>query len=199
MKKRFKWIKYIVLGLMILFMIAFPVAVSAATTAVVTVTQAVAFIGISIDNATVTLNGLTGSGKVQPDTVYYTNPLGDTVSPSATVTDSECYFTITNTSTIATDLTGNLTNFSGGDNNSTNSDDGSNGATSYGAYAYYSGETFASKVVLKSSGSTTGNFSDGLAASTSIKIGFQLETQTNAWAGPTSDTATLTITATVDA
>ena len=168
----------------------------AATTAVVTVTQDPSFIGIAIDHATITLNSLTGNSLVAPNTTYYTNPLGDTTAPSATVVDGECYFTITNTSTIATDLTGNMSDFSGGDNNSTNSNDGSNGASSYGAKAYYSGETYSGAVVIKSSGSTTGNFSSNLAATTNIKIGFWVKTQSGAWAGPTADTATLTITAT---
>jgi len=188
------WIP-IVVALLLVATISAPVL--GATTAVVTVTQEPAFIGIEIDNATVTLNGLgAGSGLVAPNTVYYTNPEGNTVAPSPTVLDDECYFTITNSSTVAIDLTGNLSDFSGGDNNSTNSNDGSNDGTTYGAYAYYSGETFASKVLLKSTGSATGSFSSDLAATTNIKIGFQVETQTTAWAGGDADTATLTITAT---
>jgi hypothetical protein len=187
------WIP-IVMALLLVATIGAPVL--GATTAVVTVTQEPAFIGIAIDHATITLNGLTGSGLVAPNTVYYTNPLGDTTPPSATVLNTECYFTITNSSTVATDLTGNLSDFSGGDNSSTNSNDGSNDGATYGAYAYYSGQTFSGKVLLKSTGSATGNFSSDLAATTNIKIGFQVETQTTAWAGGDADTATLTITAT---
>ncbi len=73
------------------------------------------------------------------------------------------------------------------------------GAASYAAYAYYSGETFASKVLLKSSGSTLKNFSAaaGVTAAASLKVGFQFATQTGAWSGGVGSTYTLTITATV--
>ena len=71
------------------------------------------------------------------------------------------------------------------------------GAASYAAYAYYSGETFASKVLLKSSGSTLGNFKSNVTAAASLKVGFQFATQTGAWTGGIGSTYTLTITATV--
>ena len=132
------------------------------------------------------------------NTTYYSNPLGGTTSPSATVVDGECDFTITNTSSITTDLTGNMSDGSGGSNPMTNVNGATAGAASYSAYAYFSGETFASKVLLKSSGSALKNFSatGGLAATTNLKVGFQFSTQTGAWTGGTGSTYTLTITAT---
>ena len=130
------------------------------------------------------------------NTTYYSNPLGGTTSPSATVVDGECDFTITNTASIATDLTGNMSDGSGGSNPMTNVNGAAAGAASYSAYAYYSGETYSAKVLLKSSASTLGNFKSNLGATTNIKVGFQFSTQTGAWTGGTGSTYTLTITST---
>jgi len=171
--------------------------VSAATTAVVTVTGTPAYVAITISPTTYTINSdNSGSSVMAINTTYYSNPLGGTTSPSATVVDGECDFTITNTASIATDLTGNMADGSGGSNPMTNVNGAAAGAASYSAYAYYSGETFASKVLLKSSGSATGNFKSNLGATTNIKVGFQFSTQTGAWTGGTGSTYTLTITST---
>ena len=172
----------------------------AATTAVVTVTGTPAYIAITISPTTYTINSDTGGNSAMNiNTTYYSNPLGGTTSPSATVAVGECDFTITNTSSITTDLTGNMSNGSGGSNPMTNVNGATAGAASYSAYSYYSGETFASKVLLQSSGSTLKNFSPtgGLAATTNLSVGFQFSTQTGAWTGGTGSTYTLTITATV--
>lgn len=143
-----------------------------------------------------TMNGLMGSGVIQIDTIYYANPQGDTQAPASTVADADCNFTITNSSTMAIDLTCTMGSFSGGDANMTNSDTGANGATTYGAYSWFSGILYANKVIIKSVGSDVGY--DGLPATTDIKWGVEVETQTNEWAGGNSSTATLTITATID-
>ena len=177
--------------------------VSAATTAVVTVTGTPAYISITISPTTYTINSEgtgvgVGNSGMDINTTYYTNPLGDKTSPSATVVDGECSFTITNTNTtIATDLTGNMSDGSGGSNPMTNVNGATAGAASYSAYAYYSGETFASKVLLKNSGSATGNFKSNQAAAGTLKVGFQFSTQTGAWSGGVGSTYTLTITSTV--
>ena len=171
--------------------------VSAATTAVVTVTGTPAYVAVTISPTTYTINSdNSGSSVMAINTTYYSNPLGGTTSPSATVVDGECDFTITNTASIATDLTGNMADGSGGSNPMTNVNGAAAGAASYSAYAYYSGETFASKVLLKSSASTLGNFKSNLGATTNIKVGFQFSTQTGAWTGGTGSTYTLTITST---
>lgn len=168
----------------------------AATTQDVTVTATPEYVSISNSPSTWTLNGITGSGVIQVDTIYYSNPLGDTTAPSATVVDGECRFTITNSSTVAIDLTVTCGAFAGGDANMTNSDTGANGATTYGSYCWYSGMTYASKVIVKSSGS--GVMYNELAALTDIKWGAEIETRTDAWTGGSSSTATMTISATVD-
>jgi len=169
----------------------------AATTAVVTVTGTPSYVGIAIAPTTYTINSdNSGSSVMLINTTYYSNPLGGTTAPSSTIVDGECDFTITNTSSIVTDLTGNMSDGSGGSNPMTNVNGATPGAASYSAYAYYSGETFASKVLLKSSGSATGNFKSNLGATTNIKVGFQFSTQTGAWTGGTGSTYTLTITST---
>jgi hypothetical protein len=196
MKKRILKILIPVMAVLILALgLASPAL--AVTTAVVTVTGTPAYVAITISPTTYTINSdNSGSSVMAINTTYYSNPLGGTTSPSATVVDGECDFTITNTASIATDLTGNMSDGSGGSNPMTNVNGATPGASSYSAYAYYSGETFASKVLLKSSGSTLGNFKSNLAATTNLKVGFQFATQTGAWTGGTGSTYTLTITST---
>lgn len=182
----------ILVGLLLAMIIVASVSVPtmAATSNNITITGAPAFMSISTAQNTWTINGITGSGKMANNTTYYSNPGGDTVAPSATVVDGECYFTTVNTSTIATDVTVNIPNFSGGDAMS-NSNTGSNGATSFGAYSYYSGMTYSGKVIAKASGSDV--LKDALAATTDIKWGIELKTQSNAWVSGSSMTSTMTI------
>ena len=60
----------------------------AATTAVVTVTGTPAYIAITISPTTYTINSYTGGNSgMNINTTYYSNPLGGTTSPSATVVD----------------------------------------------------------------------------------------------------------------
>ena len=184
----------IILSILLLLTIAVPAI--AADSQDVTITATPLYLAITNTPNTWTLNGITGAGTISPDTVYYSNPLGDTTTPSTTVVDGECRFTVTCSSGATTcDLTVNCGNFTGGDANMTNSGDGSNGATTYGAYSWYSGMTYASKVVMKASASSE-LYSTGLAADASLKWGAEIETQTNAWSGGSSSTATMTITAT---
>ena len=171
------------------------IPVGAATSQNVTVDATPAFIGIANAPGTWTANGITGGGFVAPDTVYYANPLGDTTAPSATVVDAECRFTITNTSTVAIDLTVNIPDFTSGDAIA-NSDLGTNSATEFGAYSWYSGMTYSSKVIAKNTGSDV--MYDGLAATTDIKWGAEIEFQTNAWSTGTAMSSTMTITAVAD-
>lgn len=167
---------------------------SAATYADVTVTASPNYIAISNAGGNWTINSLTGDSKVDPNTTYYSNPLGDTTAPSATVVDGECKWTITDTSSVRIDMKVTMTDFTGGDA-STNSGTGSNGATSYGAYAWYSGMTYSNKKVVKTSGSDT-LYTSGSAGAGDIKWGVEVKTQSNAWGSGDDMTATLTITAT---
>lgn len=150
---------------------------------------------ISNTPSTWTLNGITGNSTINPDTVYYSNPNGDTTPPNSTVANGDCRFTVTNDGSAAVDLVVDCSNFSGGSANMANSGTGSNGATSYGGYAWYSGMTYSSKVVMKTTGSDT--LYSNLAASATLKWGAEIETQTDSFGGGSSSSATLTITATL--
>ena len=183
------------LSIFLAVMLALGIAVPtmAASSQDVTVTWTPLYLAITNDPSTWSVNGITGPGTIEIDTVYYSNTLGDTTPPSATVADGECRFTVTCTAGATTcDLTVNASDLAGGDNNMTNSDDGSNGATSFGAYSYYSGMTFANKVIAKTTGSDE-LYSVGLAGGNSLKWGAQVETQTDAWAGGAASTSTITI------
>lgn len=194
MRKR--WMQLLIaFALVLALTIPFAVPAYAATNQDVTVTATPAFIAISNSPTTWTINGITGSGVIAEDTIYYTNPLGDTTSPSSTVVDGECRFTITNTSTVAIDLTVNFPDHTGGDA-STNSNLGTNDTTKFGAYSYFSGDLFSAKVIAQSSGSAVAY--DGLAASTDIKWGLMYESQSNTWTSGSAMSSTVNIAATAD-
>lgn len=182
---------FVALLLALALVLSVSVPAFAATSEDVTVTATPKYIAITNDPDTWTLNGITGGGKIDINTTYYSNPLGDTTAPSATVVDGECRFTMTNSSTVATDMYVNSGNFTGGSANMTNSDTGSNGATAYGGYSWHSGILYASKVIMKTTGSAV--LKDGLAATTDMKWGAEILTQTDAWTGGTSSTATMTV------
>jgi len=188
--------KRLLFTLTVLLAMLCPVGVAlAASSQNITITAIPTFIAITNTPATWTINGITGNGFILPNTTYYSNPLGDTTAPASTVADGSCRFTVTNaSSSVALDLTVTFGNFSNGDA-STNSDTGSNGATSFGAYAWYSGMTYSSKVIAKTTGSSL--LYDEWSGST-LKWGAEIKTQSNAWTVGTSMTATMTITATAD-
>ena len=159
----------------------------------ITVTASPSYIEFGSSPTSWTLNDLTGSGLIDEDTVYYSNPLGDTTPPSATVVDGECYFTWANNSSVNITITVNCGHFTGGDADMTNSGTGSNGATSYGAYAWYSGMTYANKVVVASSGSAA--LYNTTTPGEDRKWGAEIETRTDSWAGTSASNTTMTITA----
>lgn len=195
MKKRI--LVGILIVLTLLTMYALPVR--AATYQDVTVTATPAFIGIVCDDLTFTINEETGDSTIETSTTYYSNPLGDTTTPSSPVVDGECHFTITNSSTVDIDLTVDMEDFSGGDANMTNGETGSAGATSYGAYSYYSGlNPYSSKVVIKKNATGSDVLWTSSSPGQNIKIGFEIATQSTAWAGSSSSTSTMKITATKD-
>ncbi|MFC1913601.1 hypothetical protein ACFLX7_05380 [Chloroflexota bacterium] len=169
----------------------------AATSQNVTVTATPAFVSIANTPTTWTVNGLTGNSVIEPNTQYYSNPLGDTSAPTSTVVDGECRFTVTNTSSVNIAIVINFPNHTGGDA-STNSDLGTNGATTFGAYSYTSltgFNTYASdKEIAKTTGSTAllttatpgDNFLWGLA----------YLSQSDAWTSGTAMSSTVVVTAT---
>lgn len=167
----------------------------AATSQNVTITSTPSYIAISNDIATWTLNGITGDDVVDIDTIYYSNPLGDTTTPSTTVVDGECRFELTDTSSVIIDLTVDIGDFTGGSDPMTNSDAGTNGAGVFGAHSWYSGLLYANKVVAKTTGSDD-LFNGSAPGDGDIKWGAEVETQTDVWVGGTSSTSTMVITAT---
>jgi hypothetical protein len=170
----------------------------AADHADVTVTAKAMFLSITNTPNTWTINGIAGTGTLAVDTIYWSNPTGETTTPTVGgVTAAECQFNVSNGATATEcDLTLTMGAFTGGDTTMTNSDNaGENGATTYGAFGYYEGLAMANIVVIKSTGSAE-LYTTGLAAGASLKWGVQIETRTNAWTGAGASTATLTITAT---
>ena len=185
-----KWLLLLVVATLVVAILVPVVGVNAATTATITVTNTPQYIAITVAPTTWTINGLTGNSHALVNTTYYSNPLGDTTAPSATVVDGECNFTLTNTANVATDITFNWGDMSGGSDNSTNGNTGTAGTTTFGAYSYVSGVALTSKVLCKSSAS--GIAIANLAATTNKKFGFLIAEQTNAWSGSTAATSTIT-------
>jgi hypothetical protein len=195
-KGGFMNMKKLILALIIAVAVGLLPATGAMATAPgtnVTVTAVPSYISISNSPSAWTINGISGSGVISTNTTYYSNPLGDITSPSATVADGECRFTVTNNSTVPIDLSVIMTDFTGGEA-MTNGETGSANVTGYGGYAWASGATYASgKQILKKSGSSP--IKVNLAANTNIKWGMTITTKTNAWTSGTTETATATITA----
>lgn len=164
----------------------------------VTVTATPSYISIANDPATWSVGdvGAATTARILINTTYYSNPLGATTIPSDPVVDGECRFTITNTSSVATDLTVNFIHFTGGDAMQ-NSGTGAGGVGTFGAYSYCTGMTYSTgKVIADNSGS--GVMKDALAATTNIKWGVTCSTQTDVWTTGSAMTSTVTITATAD-
>lgn len=174
--------------------VTLPVNIALAATAQnVTITATPSYIAISNSPATWTVNEY-GTSVLTIATEYWSNPLGDTTTPSDPVVDGECRFTITNTSTVIIDLTVNFPHFTGGDTMQ-NSGTGSGGVGTFGAYSYCTGMTYSTgKVVADNSGS--GFMKENLAATTDIKWGLSCDTQTDAWTSGDDMTSTVVITAT---
>jgi len=182
---------YVIAAILAVLLVALLSTTASATD--VAVTASPSYISFSSAPITWDLNDITGDGLVNVDTIYYANPLGDTTAPAgAAVADAECQFTWTNDSTVSINITVNCGNFTGGSCDMGNSNSGSNGAATYGAYCWYSGLTYANKVIVQSSGS---DVLYTAAAGVDKKWGAEIETRTNAWAGATPSTATMTITA----
>ena len=169
----------------------------AATTAVVTVTNTTQYLAITVSPGTYNFNA-TGAAHagVLPNTTYYSNAGANQVT-SPTVGGAltgECAFTITNTSSVATDLTVTASDMSTGSDNSTNINTGytTNDTTKYGCSTYFTGQASGAWVICKSAGSSVGE--SNLAATTNITMGLIIKEQSNAWTGATPATFTVTIT-----
>lgn len=190
--------KKILVGILVALMLAImpivPALAASSDDVDVTVTPAV--LSITVAPTTWAPNdivgdGITPKGSVAPDTIYYANPNGDNITPSDPVVDGECRFTITNGSSVNSTITINFPDMSSGDA-STNSNTGTNGTTTFGAYSYFSGDDYSTdKVIAKSTGSDAAY--TNLGSSTNIKFGLTYETQTNAWSSSTPMTSTVNV------
>jgi len=177
-------------------LVSFAGNVLAATSQDVTVTATPDYLSITNSPDSWTLNGITGDGFIFVNTTYYSNPLGDTNVPSATVLDTECRFTVHNPLGAETcDLTINFSDFTGGDAVMVNSNDGTNGLFEFGGYCWYSGMTYTNKVIMKTAGSDM-MYSLGLVEDTDLKWGAEIKTRLSNWATSDPSTATMTIIAT---
>jgi len=198
LERRQKGMKRLLISvILVIALLVLPVSgVLAATSQQVTVTAVPGYISIAETQTTWTINGITGNGFMSTNTTYYANPTGDNITPSATVLDTECYFTITNTSSVNCTITVNFSDFTGGDA-MTNGDSGSAGATTFGAYSYHEGMTYAAdKKVAQTTGSPA--WSDNLTSdNTTLDWGVEITTQTNDWTSGTAMSGTVTITATL--
>lgn len=193
MKRRFH--RVLVMVLLVLALVAVPAMPAlAATSQDVTVTATPAYIAIANAPATWHINAITLSGVILVDTTYYSNPLGDNETPSDPVVDGECRFTITNTSTIVTDLTVNFPSHAGGDA-SENSDNGSNGNDYFGSNSYFSGENYSTQATIAKAAASDLAYED-LAATTNIKWGLDYTSQIDDWTSGDNMTSTVNIAAT---
>jgi len=171
----------------------------AATSQDVSITAQPGYISISNTPADWVINDVAGdTGKyIAVDTIYYSNPLGDTTIPSDPIVDAECRFTITNNSGIATNIVVNFPDHANGDA-STNSNLGTNNTTSFGAYAYtsYGSLNYSStgKVIAKATLSDA--LISSLPATTEFLWGLAYESQSDDWGSGTAMTSTVVITAT---
>lgn len=179
-------------------LLVIPVSGALAATETVEVTATPGYVAISNAPDAWILNGIGGGNSaIDPDITYYSNPLGDTTAPAgANVVDGECLFTITNTSTVSTNVVIDIEDFTGGSDPMLNSDAGTNGAGTFGAHTWYSGMTYTGKVIAKKTATGSANLISGLTATTNLLWGMEVLTQSDAWTGIDSSTATITITVT---
>lgn len=169
--------------------------VFAATSDTVTVNATPVFISIAVTEASWTING-GGDGLIRKDTEYYATVANTTAAPGNPVDDDDCYFSLTNSSTVATDITLTCTDFTGGDN-WTNAESKTNGANAFAMLSYFSGDSWTnfatSGVIVKKSGSSVGK--SDLAASTGIKFGIGFDSPTGDPTSGIAQSGTITVSA----
>jgi hypothetical protein len=164
-------------------------------------------VSLDVDPINWTVNGISGSGSIWPDTTYYAHGGGwadDKVGPSdpsGDIIDGDCRFTFTNNGSVPIAITCDMTDFIGGSEPMGNGEGGYlvNGATDFGATAYASGDAWPGEAVdlmLPATGSAL--FIESLAKladapANEIKWGVALITQSDPFIvdPPTQSTATI--------
>jgi len=114
------------------------------------------------------------------------------------VTDAECQFSITNISTVHTDISVNFPDFVGGDAmTNINQDSGDvnvvNGVNAFVAWSWYSGMPYANKILAKATESDI--LLSDLGETTNKKWGLEIKTQTGAWTVPDSMISSVVVSA----
>lgn len=192
------------LVLAVVMVMAFAVPVFGAPDDDITVTATPAYISITIAQDTWAPNdivgdGVTPKGTIAPATTYYANPLGDATAPTAgEIADGECYFEIANASTVATNITVNFPDFTGGDA-MVNSTGGYTDAEAgeFGASGYIPGGAWpGTAVILLATGSDP--LEEALAITTNLLFGIAIKTQSDVWTSGDAMSATVDVTATID-
>jgi hypothetical protein len=185
---------------------------SAATYDTITVTATPAFMSISLENLGTgaddawLVNGFAsspGDGYVDTSTTYFANPLGDKKSPADEtasegadkVANGECGFGVTDTSTVVIQLKAKMSDFSDGDAMTNGA--GTPGENAYAAWVWKSGDTYSTGKKIIPTTDSDAFFTGTIAGDGDILIGFTLSTKTDedGWTSGTTETATLTITA----
>jgi hypothetical protein len=206
MKNLFKNRKLLTLLIALATLGSFALSNIAATTAGITVTSTPQFLAITISPSAYNFTGTNGTGSsgaggqgVVPNNVYYSNPNGDTTAPTgAGALTGECDFTITNTSSVPTNMTVVAANFTAGSDQSTNinTSTGSTtttpGTTSYEMASYFTGQATAAWIPCWNTTGGTISYSN-LAATTNVTFGLIYKDQTNAWTGGTAGQFTVTV------
>jgi hypothetical protein len=197
--------KTILAVMLALALVLIPMSAALAQDATVTVNATPTVVSLNVSPLTWDINDISGSGSIWPATTYYahagTTWTDDRDGPSNPVVDDDCRFTFDNNGSVPIAITCDMTSFSNGDANMTNSElgyDGAVGADEFGASAYASGDAWdADAVILKLSGSDL--FIESLGedggGSDTIKWGVGLLTQTNAFGGTNPSDATIDCTA----
>lgn len=186
----------VILALVLVLSTALPVF--AATSDDVVVTATPEYIAITVAPDTYDIGGT--SAVILIATTYYACGLAgdETTPPGATVNDADCEFTITNTATVDIDITINFPHFASGDAMQ-NSGGGYTDAEAgeFGCSGYASGVSWpAGSVIFDNTGSSV--FINALGATTDIKFGWALKTQSDVWTSGTPMTSTVNVAATAD-
>jgi len=191
--------RLLISSILALALMVVPVAGAlAAPTATVTVTAVPSFISISISPTTWTMNNVDGDGTgvLDINTTYYSNTVLDTTAFSDPVTDAECWHAVTNTSGINITLKADMANFANGTVPMTNGS-GTAGANAFAAWVC-EGDGVADwptdMVIMKTTLSDV--FWSSSTPGDDIEVAFAVQTQTVAWTDATSQSSTITLTAT---
>jgi hypothetical protein len=172
----------------------------------VTVNATPAFIGIAVTEAAWTVNG-GGTSLTAKNTWYYAHVTNTTVEPDddsdADVDDGDCLLNLTNTSTVATDITILCADFVGGDAWTNGESKSANGANAYAMASFFSGDACTAGwtvgtdgvAVMKTGAAVHKN---SLAATTAIKFGIGIKTPSDDPTSGTAQAATMTVTAVAD-